>query len=112
MLVTLAAWLANGNRVWTPNRINKAFLAFVLVMLGSWLATPYGDVGTKIVEDYLKVAVFFVLVLSTVRDEPSLRQLVMMFLAQRRCTCCTRPGSFITAATNGGWESWPHGRGR
>jgi O-antigen ligase len=80
MLVTLAAWAANGERTWTANRINKAFLAFVAVLLCSWLATPYGDVGTKIVEDYLKVAVFFVLVMSTIKDEESLRKVVMMFV--------------------------------
>ena len=80
MLLTIAAWAAAG-KTWTPNRLNKAFFAQVCVILVSWLASPYGDAGSHAVEEYLKVAVFFVLIVSVVRDERSLRHIVLLYLA-------------------------------
>jgi len=83
MLFVLAAWMVT-DKSWIPNPLNRAFLAFVGAILLSWQASPFRDSGSEAashtVEIYLKVAVFFVLVMSTIRSEQALRQIVLMYL--------------------------------
>lgn len=80
MILMLAYWACWPGRQWLSNRLNPAYLAFCATILMSWLVSPYHDVGTKTVEDYLKVAVFFVLVMSSVRSEADLRKLFTMYV--------------------------------
>jgi O-antigen ligase len=80
MLLTILCWLCYLGKQWVPNRLHIAFIGFTLALVFCWLASPYVDKGTKTVEDYFKVAVFYVLVISTVRDEQSLRKLVFIYL--------------------------------
>jgi O-antigen ligase len=80
MLVTLVFWALFAAKGWVSNRLNPAFLAFIMAMIVAWLASPYPEEGREAVENYIKTAVFYVLVLSTVRDERQLRWLILMFL--------------------------------
>lgn len=82
MGVMLVAWLCSSSKGWVPNRIHYVLAAFTAALTVSWVISPYMDrpLCTETIENYFKVAVFYVLVLTTVRDEDSLRRLVLMFL--------------------------------
>jgi O-antigen ligase len=81
MILMLAYWACWPGRQWLANRLNPAYLCFFATIVASWLVSPYHDVGTKTVEDYFKVAVFFVLVMSSVRTERDLKRLIVMYVA-------------------------------
>jgi O-antigen ligase len=80
MLGVLAFWLLSGPKALLPNRLNRAFAFFATVLVAAWLVSPYLELGTKVVEDYFKVGVFFVLLITTVRDERQLRTIITAFL--------------------------------
>ena len=82
MLVTMLAWLLSPNKGLAVNRIHAAVGFFSFALLLAWVSSPYADqVNCSLtVEAYAKVVVFYVLVVTTVRDEKGLRQLVFLFL--------------------------------
>ncbi len=82
MLVMILFWLITPGKGLTISRMHLAMVLFTLVLAAAWLLSPYADKPgcTDAVENYAKVAVFFVLVVTTVRDEKGLRRLVMLFL--------------------------------
>jgi O-antigen ligase len=80
MIVTILWWAVAGDKQWVRNRLNVAFAFFWAVLLAAWIASPYSAQGTETVENYFKIAVFYILVMSTVRSEKDLKLLVMMFL--------------------------------
>lgn len=81
MILTLIVWLFSP-KGWVANRIHWVTAIFSLLLLMTWLMSPYMDEkkcsGT--VEDYFKVIVFYFLVVTTVRDERGLKQLITLFL--------------------------------
>jgi len=81
MLVTIAFWLVAADKSWIKNPLNAAFGLFGLALTAAWAASPWRELGTKTVEDWFKVAVFYVLVMSTIRNERDLKRLVVMYLA-------------------------------
>lgn len=80
MLLTIGVWLLSGSIRLVPGRLNGAFALFAMAVLSAWMMSPYHEVGTRTVEDYLKVAVFYVLVITSVRSERDLRILVLGFV--------------------------------
>ncbi len=82
MMVMLVVWLVSPGKGWVPNRIHYALAFFTIVLAVAWLLSPYMEqpLCTDTIENYFKVAVFYVLVLSSVRDERGLRLLVLLFL--------------------------------
>ncbi|MBN2580011.1 MAG: O-antigen ligase family protein [Pirellulales bacterium] len=80
MAVTIVYWLLFARKSWIPNPLNAAFLALVLVVLTAWWSSLYRETGRNEVEDYLKVVVFYVLVVSTIRNERDLRRIITVFL--------------------------------
>ncbi len=80
MLVTLGCWFLSANKGWTRNRLNLAFAAFFLSFLVAWILSPYHDAGTLAVDEYWKTVVFYVLVVSCIRDEKKLKFIVTGFL--------------------------------
>ena len=82
MLLMIACWAVQPNKGWLPNRLHLALVAFTLAMTAAWAASPYmGEKGCpEVVEDYFKYLVFYVLVVTSVRDEESLRKLVLLYL--------------------------------
>jgi len=81
MLATLVCWLLLADKSWIKNPLNAAFGLFGLTLTAAWAVSPWRELGTKTVEDWLKVAVFYVLVMSTVRNERDLKRMVLMYLA-------------------------------
>src|SRR5262245_41415645 len=82
MLLMLVAWLVVPGKGWVPNRIHAALAFFTAVLSAAWVLSPYMDqpACSDVVENFFKVAVFYVLVITTVRDERGLRLLVLLFL--------------------------------
>jgi O-antigen ligase len=81
MLFTLAVWAVYPNKRWLPNPQHAAYAAFATAVLVCWGVSPWADKGQPVVEDWLKIVVFYVLIVTTVRDEEGLKHLAVGFLA-------------------------------
>jgi O-antigen ligase len=82
MLMMLIAWFVSPGKGMLPNCIHIALAVFTVTMATGWVISPYADMPgcTDVVENYFKVIVFYVLVITSVRDERGLRLLVLLFL--------------------------------
>jgi O-antigen ligase len=81
MLGALFGLVVYSGKKWLPNGQNLAFFAFAAAVLLCWLASPWAALGEETVENYFKLLVFYVLIVLVVHDEPTLRRLVLGFLA-------------------------------
>ncbi len=81
MLCTLAVWVVYPNKRFLPNVQHAAYFAFGCAVLLAWAASPWGAYGQPVVEDWLKIVVFYVLLVTCVHDEEGLKQLAVGFLA-------------------------------
>lgn len=79
MLFALSVWLVARKR-WLPNPLHWAFLAFIVAMFFCHLNSPWGDVGSQTVEDYAKIAVFYLLLVTVVHDEQGLKRCLLAYL--------------------------------
>ncbi len=80
MLVMLAFWVVSPAKGLVPNRLHLALGLFTVAMVVCWAASPWREQGYDTLENYLKVMVFYTLVITTVRDERGLRKLVGLYL--------------------------------
>ena len=60
-------WIVTPNKTWHFNRLYAAILGFAAALVCCWLASPYRDECWDTVENYLKVAVFSFLLVTSVR---------------------------------------------
>ncbi|MBA4063681.1 MAG: hypothetical protein C0501_08210 [Isosphaera sp.] len=81
MLFTLAVWAVYPGKRWLPNAQHGAYAAFALAVLMCWAMSPWADKGQPVVEDWFKIVVFYVLLVTTVHDEKGLRDVAVGFLA-------------------------------
>src|SRR5262245_2967541 len=81
MIAALLIWLIYPGKGFVSNRLHVAFVFFALALVMCWLVSPHGEEGSKTVEDFFKVAVFYVLLVTTVRDERTLRLMLLIYLA-------------------------------
>jgi O-antigen ligase len=83
MILMLVVWMFTPNKGWVGNRLHYVTAIFSILLLISWVLSPYMDqlICSVTVEDFFKVIVFYLLVLTTVRDERGLRILITLFLA-------------------------------
>jgi O-antigen ligase len=80
MIFLILCWVVYPGKQWIGNRLHLAFLFFITVLLVCWSNSPFPELGDKIVlDDYWKVAVFYVLLASSIRDERGLRQLLTAY---------------------------------
>src|SRR5207249_3601558 len=82
MFVMLLAWLLAPGKGLLSNRVHAALAFFTLVLAAGWALSSYSQAPgvSEVVENYFKVAVFYVMVVTCVRDERSLRLLILLFL--------------------------------
>lgn len=82
MMLMLVAWAVTPDKGFAVNRLHVAVLFFTFALFGAWLLSPYNTVPAcyDVVENYVKVTVFYVLVVTTVRDERSFRLLLLLFI--------------------------------
>jgi O-antigen ligase len=81
MLLTLAAWCVLPGKRFLPNIQQAAYALFALAVLLCWIASPWNEQGQPVVEDWLKIVVFYVLLTTTVNDERRLKIVVVGFVA-------------------------------
>ena len=81
MLLTLAVWAVHPGKRVLPNLQHVAYAAFALAVAVAWVTSPWMDGSQPLVEDYFKVLVFYLLLVTSVHDEAGLRRVVGGFLA-------------------------------
>lgn len=77
MLLTGAVWLAYPHKRLTFNYTHIAIATFALAVVACTLISPWSDDGWPVVENYFKILVFYLLVVTSVRDEKDLKRLVL-----------------------------------
>ena len=80
MLGMIVAWAVASPKRLVPNLHHVAYAAFALAVLLAWLMSPWMERSQPLVEDYFKVVVFYVLLVTTVRDEAALKKVAVGFL--------------------------------
>lgn len=80
MLGTLTFWLVYPGKRWVPNTLHYVFLAFLVLVIVCWAASPFPEQGEKVIEDYCKVSVFYLLLVTSIHDEKGLRRLLGAYL--------------------------------
>jgi len=81
MLFILAVWAVYPGKRWLPNPQHAAYMAFALAVIICWGMSPFADKGQPIVEDWFKIVVFYIVLVTTIHDEESLKQIAVGFLA-------------------------------
>ena len=81
MIATIICWLLSKPTLPRGNRLHWFFAAFILVMLASWMVSPYREKGDYAVENYLKFVVFYVMLVTTVRTEQDLRRILVGYMS-------------------------------
>jgi O-antigen ligase len=76
----LVALLLSPGKRWLSNGQHWANLAFAVAVLLCWIASPWADVGQHVVEDWLKILVFYGMLVVAVSDEKKLKFLVIGFV--------------------------------
>lgn len=80
MLCTLAVWVVYPGKQFLPNIQHAAYFAFACAVLLAWAASPWAAVGQPVVEDWLKIVVFYVLLVTCIHDEEGLKHVAVGFL--------------------------------
>lgn len=80
MLCTIGVWLLYPNKKWLPNPQHWAYAAFAAAVLAAWGMSQWMDQTQPKVEDWFKIVVFYVLLVTTVHDEKSLKKMVVGFM--------------------------------
>ncbi|MFM8270995.1 MAG: O-antigen ligase family protein [Gemmata sp.] len=80
MLCTMGVWVVYPNKRFLPNVQHAAYFVFGVAVLVAWAVSPWAAHGQPVVEDWLKVVVFYVLLVTTVHDEKGLKHLAVGFV--------------------------------
>ncbi len=82
MIFVLLCWMVIPNKGWPFNRMHIAVVLYATALLISWQVSPlvWDPICTVVVEDVAKIAVFFFLVVTCVRDEKDLKKLILFFI--------------------------------
>jgi len=78
MLLMLGLWSFSPGKVWMLNRLHMSLIGLACVMVASFACSPYID-EPNFLEDYFKVLVFFILVVTSIRSEADLKMLIVGF---------------------------------
>ncbi|HEX4611404.1 MAG TPA: hypothetical protein VH092_24635, partial [Urbifossiella sp.] len=80
MLFTMAAWAVYPDKRWLPNAQHGAYALFAAAVVACWAMSPWAEKGMPTVEDWFKIVVFYVLLVTTIRDEEGLKHITLGFL--------------------------------
>jgi hypothetical protein len=80
ILGVILAWAVWPGKKWIPNPQHIAYLAFATAVAFCWAMSPWADDGQVVVENWFKILVFYVLLVTSASDEKGLRRLVAGFL--------------------------------
>jgi O-antigen ligase len=80
MLLTMGVWVLHPGKKWLPNPQHIAYAAFAAAVLAAWGMSRWMESTQPKVEDWFKIVVFYVLLVTTVHDEKGLKRMVIGFL--------------------------------
>src|SRR4051812_40284846 len=83
MLVLLATWaFGKTKKRWPSNPLNMALVGFTMAAVVCFAASNWsGSIRPQtLIENYLKIFVFYVVVITTVQDERDLERLIQGFI--------------------------------
>jgi hypothetical protein len=80
MLTAGLFWLVGVRKGWLNNVQHTAYALFSVAIVVSWLASPWSTNCENTLDVYFKMLVFYLMMVTVVRDEPSLHRLVLGFL--------------------------------
>jgi len=80
ILGVILAWAVWPGKKWIPNRQHLAYFAFATAVLFCWAMSPWADEGQVVVENWFKILVFYVLLVTSASDEKGLKRLAAGFL--------------------------------
>jgi O-antigen ligase/polysaccharide polymerase Wzy-like membrane protein len=80
ILGVIVAWAMWPGKRWIPNPQHFAYFAFATAVVLCWAMSPWADDGQVVVENWFKVLVFYVLLVTSASDEKALKRLVAGFL--------------------------------
>jgi len=80
MLFTLGVWVVYPQKRWLSNPQHAAYAAFAVAVLFAWAVSPWAAQGQPIVEDWLKIIVFYGLLVTCIHDEEGLKHMAVGFL--------------------------------
>jgi O-antigen ligase len=82
MIFTIVAWASSGRIRMVSNPLQNAFAAFSAAVLVCWIMSPWsGEENSQVeVQNYFKLLVFYVILVTSIRTEEELELLVMGFL--------------------------------
>jgi O-antigen ligase len=82
MIFMLLVWAVNPRKGLPFNRMQLAVAFYFLALLVSWQVSPlvWDPICTNVVETVVKIGVFYLLVVTCVRDENDLKKLVLFFI--------------------------------
>ncbi|HTU16668.1 MAG TPA: O-antigen ligase family protein [Gemmataceae bacterium] len=81
MILMLLVWLFSP-KGWIANRMHAVTAFFTIALFMTWMLSPFMDQlkPSQTIEDFFKVLVFYVLVITSVRDERTLKLLITLFV--------------------------------
>ena len=82
MIVSIAVWAVSGRARWPSNPLNVAYIAFAISVVLCWAASPWAEspLCETEVENYLKLFVFYIMLVTSVWREEDLRVICLGFL--------------------------------
>lgn len=80
MILMLVVWMVAPGKGLTLNRLHGALAALTAAIVVCWLASPWREQCGDVVETHLKVMVFYVIFVTSVRDADGLRKMLTAFL--------------------------------
>jgi len=80
ILAVMAVWSVWPGKRWIPNRQHIAYFAFATAVVVCWAMSPWAEDGQVVVENWFKVLVFYVLLVTSASDEKALKRLAAGFL--------------------------------
>lgn len=81
MIVTILCWALLAPKIWTSNRMNWATGLLAAAIVLATCFSPYIFLDDLTVQNWFKLLVFYVLVISSVRNVKELRTLIIAFVA-------------------------------
>ncbi len=80
ILCVLVAWAMWPGKRWLPNLQHLAYFAFATAIFCCWAISPWADQGQVVVENWFKILVFYLLLVTCASDPKGLRRLAAGFL--------------------------------
>ncbi len=82
MLGVMAFWAIWPQKRFRFSPVHLAQVAFALVILASWVISPYRDLPAtqEVVENHLKILVFYIILVTSVRNEKELLLLLVCYV--------------------------------